>query len=286
MRFWHAVAFLEPEHVFEVAKACDALGYHGITVSEHFFYPRQYRSKYPYSHDGSPMWSADTPWPEPWALISAMGAITQNIHFTTNVYVAPARDLFTVAKLVSTAAVLTNGRVAMGVGPGWCEDEFLQSGQDFGSRGKRLDEMIPVLRKLWTGQWTEHHGAFFDFPELRIAPVPADPIPVYIGGHSTAALRRAARLGDGWIGAAYQPDEADVHLEALRSELKAAGHGTDGFEVVLGLMVMPDADTYKRWEDKGVTGLLCAPWMTAPPNLDDRLRAIEQFAKDVIAKMR
>ncbi|HVT75705.1 MAG TPA: TIGR03619 family F420-dependent LLM class oxidoreductase, partial [Acidimicrobiales bacterium] len=224
----------------------------------------------------------ESPWPDPWVLIGAMAAVTAQVRFTTNIYVAPLRELFTVAKAVSTASVLSGGRVALGAGAGWCEEEFAQVGQPFARRGARLEEMIGALRKLWGGGWTEHHGEFYDFDALRIEPVPRAPVPVYLGGHSDAALARAARVGDGWIGNAYTPDEAEQVVGRMRKHLDAAGRTGDDFEIVIGLMARPSADLHARAEAMGVTGLLCAPWMMAP-TLRDRVAAIDGFAQAFVS---
>ena len=142
MKFWQAVAFLETEQLLEVAQAADRLGFDSITVSDHVFAPKDRKSKYPYTPTGEPLWSAETPWPDPWVLIAAMSAVTTRLKFSTNVYIAPGRDLFTVAKLVSSAAVISGGRVSLGTAAGWCQEEFELAGQDFHNRGKRLNEMM------------------------------------------------------------------------------------------------------------------------------------------------
>jgi probable F420-dependent oxidoreductase len=279
MKFWMATAFLETDQALTLARAADAAGLHGITVSDHLFAPQERRSKYPYSRDGAPPFTDDTAWPDPWILISAMAAVTERLRFTTNIYVAPLRDLFTVAKLVSTAAVLSGGRVSMGTGPGWCEEEFDQVGQPFKARGARMEEMIAVLRQLWAGGFVEHHGKHYDFAPLRIEPVPAAPVPIYIGGHSEIALSRAARVGNGWIGNAYKPEEAEHYLGLLRDQLKAADRLDDpDFEIVLALKAMPTPELHDHMAQQGVTGLLCAPWVMAT-SVEDRVAAIEEFAK-------
>lgn len=296
MRFHQAVAFLETEQLLELCRACDDLGYAGMYVSDHIFYPQRLESKYTYSpyEDGSPVWSPETDWPDTWCLVSAMAAVTRNLHFTSGVYIAPARDLMTVAKLVGTAAVISADRVHLGVGVGWCKEEFDATGQTFHDRGRRLDDMIPALRALWQEGWVEHHGPHYDFGPLQMRPVPAKPVPIYIGGHSDPALRRAAELGDGWIAAgAYDEEAAWHHLGRLREELQRAGRADVPFAIYLALAVPPAADTYKRFEDAGVTDLVCAPWMLAKPSkerdyrseLDAKLRASEQFATEVIARM-
>ena len=280
MKFWLGVAFLDPEEMLDMARVADGSGYHGIAVSDHVVYPEKLSTPYPYTSDGSPPFAPDTPWPDPWVLIGAMAAVTTRLRFMTNVYVAPARNPFLVAKQVSTAAVLSGGRVALGVGAGWMREEFAHLGQPFGDRGRRLDEMIDVLRALWRGGMVEHHGEHYDFDRLQMSPVPAAPIPIYCGGQSRRALERAARL-DGWIGNAYTPEQA---LE-LVGRVRRAREDRE-FEVIVSLLARPDADLYRRMEDGGVTGLLCAPWMR--PGADDlatRRAAVERFADTVIAKL-
>jgi probable F420-dependent oxidoreductase len=215
-----------------------------------------------------------------------MAAVTERLRFTTNIYVGPVRDLFTVAKSVSTAAVLSGGRVALGVAAGWCREEYDQTGQDFSTRGRRLDEMIPALRALWSGGMAEYHGEFFDFGPLQMAPAPPAPVPVWIGGDSDAALRRAAQSGDGWVGNAYEPADADAVLTRLRAALRDASRDEDDFEVVLGVRTRLTPELVQRYADRGVTGLLCAPWMRAADgSAADRLAAVESFADRYLAAL-
>ncbi len=293
MEFWQSVAFLDPDQLVEIAKATESCGFDGITVSDHIFFPAHLVARYPYTADGKPFWSPGTPFPDPWVLIGAMASTTRRLRFTTNVYVAAARDLFTVAKLVSTASVLSGGRVALGAGAGWCKDEFDQVGQDFSNRGSRTDEMIEALRVLWSGGNVAHHGRHYDFGPLQISPVPEGPIPIWVGGDSQAALRRAARLGDGWIGNAYDAREADTVLTRLEEEFRAAGRRREGFQTVIALYEAPDPGLYRRFEERGVTGLICAPWMSArgeagepSSSLRAKVAAMERFAEAVMAKMR
>jgi probable F420-dependent oxidoreductase len=287
VKFWHALPFMEPAEAVELAVASEEAGFDGITVPDHLFTPKDLRSKYPYSDDGRPKFEPDSPWPDPWVVIGAMAARTERIRFTTNIYIAPLRDLFTVAKAVSTAAVLSNNRVALGMGMGWMQEEFEQTGQDFKSRGKRANEMIEVLRKLWAGGWVEHHGDHYDFGELQIAPVPSEPIPIWIGGHSKAAIRRATRLADGWIGVDYRVEEAEEMVREIRRELNTLGRGDQPFEMILALWAHIDADLCKRFESLGVTGLMCAPWMfTKERTVQARVEATKRFGDDVLARVR
>ncbi len=295
MRFHQAVAFLETDQLLALCRACDEMGFAGMYVSDHLFFPRELKSRYTYSphEDGSPIWGPEADWPDTWCLVSAMAAVTTNLHFTSGVYIAPARDLFTVAKLVGTAACISDNRVHLGVGVGWCKEEFDATGQEFHNRGRRLDDMIPALRALWKGGWVEYHGSHYDFGSLQMNPSPTAPVPIYGGGHSEPALRRAARHCDGWLAAsAYAPDDAWHYLDKMREHLKAERRDGEPFTIYLALAALPDLDRYRRFEDAGVTDMICAPWMLAGraegdprATLDARLAATEDFATNVIAKL-
>src|SRR5688572_1494328 len=220
-------------------------------------------------------------------LIGAMAARTSRIRFTTNVYVAPLRDIFTVAKAVSTAAVVSRGRVVLSVGAGWMREEFEQTGQDYETRGKRLNEMIPALREIWTGDWAEFHGKYYDFGPLKMSPVPSEPIQIWVGGHSNVAFKRAAELADGWMGIYYTPEEAEETIGRLKKRLSDAGRAGEPFEMVIALLVALDRDTCRRFEDLGVTGLLCAPAMfAAEQTTAGRVYATKRFADEVLDKAR
>lgn len=292
MRFWHSTATLDTDDWVELAVAAEQAGFDGVAVSDHIFYPSDLRSPYPGSPDGRPFWHPTTPWPDPWVLIGAMAAATSSLRFTTNVYVAPARDLLTVAKLVATADVVARGRVSAGVGARWCREEFDQAGQDFATRGARLDEMIPLLRRLWTGGSVTHHGRFFDLNELQMAPVPARPIRVLCGGESGAALHRAAQLCDGWIGATYRLDEAAMIVQRFESEVMAAGRDRSDLEVMLAYRGVLDIDAVAALAALGVTDLITAPWMAAANAMPDRpttaslaVDAMHRFRAEVIERL-
>ncbi len=295
-RFHQSITFLPTRQAVPLARVSEELGYGGIYISDHLFNPRSLESRYTYSvrEDGAPGWESETPWPDPMCVISALSSVTEQLLFTTGVYIAPARDLITVAKSVGTTAVLSDNRVRLGVGVGWCKEEFDQTGQDFSTRGKRLDEMIVALRELWQGGWVEHHGSYYDVPECQIEPSPTAPIPIIGGGHSPVALRRTAALCDGWIAAgAYTEEEAWTHLGELRQALDAAGRSDKDFSIYLSLNERPDLDMFHRFIDAGVTDFVCAPWMfvTVEPGtpddkaLSDRLAAVRWFADEILDKL-
>jgi len=296
MRFHQAVQFLPVEEARALVVASDQLGYSGSYFSDHLFNPRVLSSRYTYSTapDGSPFWEKETAWPDVMCLISWLAAQTTTLTFTTGVYIAPVRDLITVAKSVGTTAVLSDNRVRLGVGVGWCKEEYLQTGQDFHNRGKRLDDMIPALRALWNGGWVEYHGTHYDVPECQMNPAPTEPVPIICGGDSEAALRRAATLCDGWVNTgAVGPEEAFDQVRKVHDALRVAGRAQDPFAIYIALKAFPDLDLYRRLEEAGVTDLLCAPWMGVEATEGDtpesiraaRLGLCEQFAEHIIAKM-
>lgn len=284
MRFWQALSFSETTQLVDLAKVCEEVGFHGVFVSDHLYHPEKIESKYPYSEDGVPPFGPETEWPEPWAAISAMAAVTTTLRFNTSVYIAPLRDPLVLAKSVATASVLSGGRVALGAGLGWIREEYEQLGQDFPSRGKRLDEMIEVMHALWTGEIVEHHGTYYDFDRLSMSPAPAGKIPVYIGGASGPALRRAAR-NDGWLGSGNDPAEVPALVERFRALRKDAGKEAEPFDIVVALVTPPDVDTFKQMEDAGVTGIVSYPLLyTLGPGstLEQKRGALEQYAEAFI----
>jgi probable F420-dependent oxidoreductase len=300
MKFWCASTWMDPVAMVGIATLLDGAGYHGLMASDHLAYPKDLRSRYPYSPhaDGRPVWEADAIWPDPWVFLGAVAAVTRRLHLSTNVYVAPLRTIVDVAKIVGTASVISGGRVALGAGAGWMREEFELEGQDFDSRGPRLAEMIVGLRELWKGGWVEFHGEHFEVPPLTIEPHPAAPVPIYVGGHSDAALRRAARLGDGWIGGAYGWDELAHITGRLRTLLAEAGRGDEPFEVIAAIMEYPSVDLYRRAEDElGLTATLCVPWFAdaeigiqraagVEPPPEAYRASIERFAEEIVDRCR
>jgi len=288
MKFWQSVAFSDPDELLDVARLAEQVGFHGVFASEHVFVPEKLESKYPYSPDGAPVFTAETPWLDPWVQIGAMAAVTKTLRFVTGVYILPLHHPLEVAKAVASAAALSHDRVGLGVGAGWMREEFEVLGREFRGRGKRLDEMIEVLRKVWAGGMVEHHGAHYDFPRLQMSPAPKAPVPILIGGMSEAAFRRAARLGDGWIGSGHTPDQVPTvmaHLNALRRE---AGRDQVPFDTILVLSGPPDVDQLRRFEDVGVTSLVSWPLLfTVGPQatMDEKRRYLETYGNDVIRKM-
>ena len=166
-----------------MARACEKAGFEAVAVSDHLIHPEKLVTPYPYTDDGTPRWEDSTEWPDPFVVIAAMAAVTERLRFVTSVLVLPLRNPFQVAKTVATVAMMSNDRIVLGIGAGWMEEEFQAMEQDFRRRGRRMDEMIEVMRKLWEEPgFVEHHGEFFDFPPVGMRPAPRERVPVLCAG--------------------------------------------------------------------------------------------------------
>ena len=285
MEFWQSVAFSEPEQLTGIARHAEEVGFDGLLVSDHLAFPEKLSSKYPYSPDGSPGFDGESPFPEPFAAICAMAAVTTRLRFATLIYVLPLRHPLEVAKASATAAVLSGGRFALGCGAGWIREEYDALGVDFASRGRRYDESIEVLRKLWSGEMVEHHGEHFDFDRLQVCPAPAAPAPIWIGGIAAPALRRAARLGDGWLGTGQTPDEAAHLLDELARLRAEAGRSAAPFSAIVPLTVPPSPDVLHGLEARGATGTVAFPFLYAlgrRSSLDAKRAVLDRYAAEVI----
>lgn len=268
----------------KLAQMLDEAEFDGVICADHMIYPRELTSPYP-SESGRPGWAPETAWPDSWVLIGAMAALTTRLRFSNAVYVAPSRPLLEVAKVVATAAEISGGRVSLGVGVGWMREEYELMGQDFSTRGKRLDEMIPALRALWRGGWVSWSGEHYQVPELMLEPHPPAPVPILCGGESEAALRRAARLCDGWIGTAYVWEEAVRHVDRLTALRREYGRADEPFDVLLALLDPPSVQLYQRAEEAGITAVMVAPW-AAGHTAEDQRSATLRFAEKIIGRFR
>ncbi|HEX2895354.1 MAG TPA: TIGR03619 family F420-dependent LLM class oxidoreductase [Marmoricola sp.] len=276
-------AFLPTEQLVPIARAADELGYAGFAIADHVVDLETIDTPYPYEDDGGRRWDHTTEWPDPWVLVGALSAVTTRLRFFTSIYVAALRSPYQVAKSVGTAAVLSGGRVRLGVGVGWCREEFELLGQDFSTRGRRTDEGLDLLQQLWNDDWVESEGPLFPTPRLTMRPRPDAAVPILVGGMSDVALRRAARH-DGWIGDVCSTDEAIGHATRLR-ELRAE-LGRDGDPaVVVALNDALTRDDFARAEEGGVTDVMTMPWMYYfgfNATLEQKIEGMRRFAEDVL----
>lgn len=283
MRFCQSLMFADPGQWVELTRHAEEVGFDQVCLSDHLFYPATLTSKYPYQPDGRPAFTPETPWPDVWVMAGAMSTVTERIEILTNIYVLPARHPMVVAKAVGTAAVLSGGRVRLGVGAGWMREEFDVLGEAFARRGARMEEQVDVLRTLWRGGTVEHHGEFYDFDPLTMAPAPAEPVPILVGGHSERAFARAARIGDGWVGVIYNRAELRGHLATLRRLREEAGTSSARpFETVAAINdALPHPEVCAELAAMGLDTLITSAWLLdgkSFASLDDNKRALDDFA--------
>jgi probable F420-dependent oxidoreductase len=302
MRFTYAESMCDPRQYVPLAKAAEEAGYSSFTVPDSIGYPQFSDSKYPYTPDGDRGFLDDKPFIEPFALIPALAAVTTKLRFTTFVVKLPIRHPVIVAKQAASVAVLSDDRFGFGVGLSPWPDDFAICGQEWTGRGARMDEMIAIIRGLTrppsdapadapyvAGDFFEFHGKFYDVPSFKLCPVPRKPIPILIGGHADAALRRAARLGDGWMhaggGQAANLEAALARLAELRRE---AGRERDPFEIhVISFDAYTPAGV-RKLEDQGVTDVIVGfrnAYAADDQTLEQKRNALRSFADQVIAKV-
>ncbi|BBY09154.1 TIGR03619 family F420-dependent LLM class oxidoreductase [Mycobacterium noviomagense] len=282
MKYYISTAFLNTSEIVEVAKAADELGYDGIGIPDHVVNLETLATPYPYTKDGQRRWHPFTDWPDPWVLIGALAQVTTRLRFVTTVYIPAMRNPYLAAKAIGTAAVLADGRVELGIGVGWCEEEFALMEQRFDARGKRTDEMLDLMRGLWQPGWTEFHGEFYQTPRLEMEPTPPR-IPIYVGGLSEIAFRRAAR-NDGWIGDLIKTERAVEAAGRLRTLRVENGLPLEDFTILTPLTDAVTIADYQRAEAAGITGILTMPWMFyAGPaaSLAEKVDGMRRFRKDL-----
>ncbi|MDT5388278.1 MAG: hypothetical protein QOE04_1919, partial [Mycobacterium sp.] len=251
-------------------------------IPDHVINLETLETPYPYTKDGSRRWEAFTHWPDPWVMIGAIALVTTRLRFVTTVYLPAMRDPYSAAKAIGTAACLADGRLELGIGVGWCEEEFTLMGQRFDRRGKRTDEMLELMRALWQPGWTEFSGEFYTTPRLEMEPTPPR-IPIYVGGLSDIALRRAAR-NDGWIGDLITTERAIASVDRVREMRAEKGLSMDDFTVLTPLTDAFRPEHYERAEAAGINGIITMPWMfySGPQaSLAEKIDGMKRFRKDL-----
>jgi len=289
MRFSFAESMCDASQYLPLAAAADEAGWHSFIVPDSICYPEVSDSKYPYTPDGDRRFLEDKPFLEPFSLIPAMGAVTKNLRFTTFVVKLPIRHPVLVAKQATSVAVLTRNRFGFGVGLSPWPDDFRIMGVEWKARGKRMDEMIEIIRGLAKGGFYEFHGAHYDIESIKICPVPTEPIPILIGGHSEAALRRAARIGDGWMHAGGDTELLAPMIKRIDELRREYGRDREPFEVHVISFDAYTTDGVRKLEDLGVTDCIVGfrnPYLgpdTVP--LEMKIDALKRFADEVITKV-
>ncbi len=270
-----ALGRVNPRYFVEVTEAADRLGYESVWLPEHLVFPIE-MSRSPYPGQDHPPVPPETPVFDVFAYLSFLAGRTRHVRLGTHVYNLALRHPFVAARAVQTLDIVSGGRAEVGIGAGWLEQEWKVVGLDFASRGRRLDESIEICRRLWAEPVVEHHGEFFDFGPVAFEPKPVqEPSPpIHVGGESPAALRRAAALGDGWIGMGHSLESIADPVAMLRALRERHGRLDQPFTVTVGAPVESRADL-DRWAEADVDRVIVAPWERSR----DAVGALERLAQ-------
>jgi probable F420-dependent oxidoreductase len=289
VRFTYAEAMTDATFYLPLAQAAEAAGYTSVTVADSLAYPKDSDSVYPYTPDGSRTFLEDKEFIETFVLCAAMGAVTTTLRFTPFVLKLPVRPPVLVAKQAASVAALTDNRLALGVGISPWQEDFEIMGVPFEKRGRRMDECMDIVRGLTAGGYFEFHGEFYDIPAVKICPAPTEPIPLLVGGHADAALRRAVVRGDGWMHGGGSAEELDALLHKIAAIRKAEGLDGKPFEVHVISVDAYTLDGINRLEDCGVTDVIVGfrmPYIVGPDTepLQKKIDHLNRYADNVITK--
>ena len=279
-----SVGMLNPRYFEDVAVAADELGYESLWMPEHLVFPQQMAGSPFLAQAGEashPPVPPETPLFDVFSYLSFLAGRTSRIRLGTNVYLMGLRHPFIAARSIQTLDIVSGGRAEVGVGAGWLRSEWEAVGMDPGTRGRRLDEVLQVCKRLWTEETVVHKGEFYQFDEVMFEPKPVQRPhpPIHIGGESTAALRRVARYGNGWYGIGHTLTTIKPVLAKLREIVATEGRDPDQLEIITACDVS-SWDELRRWEDLGVTRLVVCPWRRGK----DSVAGLQRFATEVLSK--
>ena len=224
----------------------------------------------------------DTAFHEPFVFYSYVAAVTERIDLVTAVMILPQRQTVLVAKQAAELAILSGNRLRLGVGTGWNRVEYQALNEEFSDRGRRQDEQVQLLRRLWTEDAFSFDGEFHTIDRASILPRPTQPIPILFGGSAPALLERCARLGDGWLPLGTPNDSSRDRIDAIRSRREALGRSMDGFLVQAQAQYAGgDPDKWRthasRWRELGATHLAIATHNAGPTDVDGHLARVAEY---------
>jgi probable F420-dependent oxidoreductase len=267
-----------PDSLRVLATHAEAAGFESLWVPDHVALPLTVDSRYPYSASGRPSFAADTDWLDPFLALGWLAAATSRVRLGTSVLVLPLRHPLLVAKAAATLDRLSGGRLILGVGAGWLQEEFTLLGQPFAERGARTTEAIRLMRACWGDNPVRFAGEHFRLAEFAMSPKPLQgaALPIHCGGHSTAALRRLAAVGDGWQ-PIIDPDGFAERRSVLERELHQAGRSLADVDLTVrpGREHPLTPDLLKRYSSVGVRMVVAG---LRGASLDEALREIDRLA--------
>jgi len=264
------------QSALEISVKAEAAGFDSVWGGEHVICPDDIESKYPYSADGSVPMDADTDVPDPLIWLAYVGAAAPSLKLGTCILIVPQRNPLVLAKELATLDHLTGGRVELGIGVGWMREEFDALGIPWERRGARNDEYIAAMRALWAGPHAEYHGEFVDFPKATCAPRPVDgSIPILVGGDTPAAIRRAARIADGYFPGTSDIEELARLIEDVRKAAEQEDRDPDAIDIhcIFGAQMADPVGGAEQLAEMGVSRAMLPAFFFAGPDGMDRLEA-------------
>ena len=287
MKFVLGYGLNDIHHMVDVAMAAEAAGFDALTMGDSLFYPKHTDSIYPYK-GGDRSFLENIEFLDPTAAIAAMAVKTRTLRFYPGVLKLPCRHPILTAKAYASLAVISENRVLLGVGISPWKEDLVYLGIDWEHRGQVMDECLAVIRGMLNGNYFAFEGQFYRFGEVKMKPIPTKPLPILVGGHSKAALRRAATLGDGWMSAGGTLEENRDMVKTINAFRKDFGTADRPFEIHAGVMDYKDVDAMRRMIDIGATHIFTAPWDVYNPTLSrqQKIDAVMRFGDEVIQKTR
>lgn len=295
-----------PENIIRFAQRADSLGFNSLTISDHIVVPKDMPSNYPYHPEGQFGWETARDYYEPLATLMFLAGRTEKIRLGVSVLIISYRNPVTTAKMLASIDALSGGRIFLGVGTGWWEDEYkaLGIGSHFAERGARTDEYIRIFRNLWSEENPQFNGKFYQYGNIEFSPKPAQKpgIPIWIGGHTKRALRRTAELGDVWhpIGlrppAGLDPGELARKRDELFAMTEKAGRDPASIQIAFRApLVFSDkernplvgsadqiVEDIKTYEAHGVDHLTCDFMVTS---FDQAMDNLERVGKEILPQV-
>jgi probable F420-dependent oxidoreductase len=286
MRFSYQVGMCDADHYLPLAQAAEKAGYHGITIADSICYPQEASSKYPYNKDGSREFLESVPFLESLIAVAAMAAVTDNIRFATFVYKLAVRQAPVVAKQVQSIQALSGNRFDFGIGISPWEEDFAVCAVPWEKRGKRFDEQIEILRGLESGEYFGFQGELHDMPANKMCPVPTASTDLLIGGHAEPALKRAARVGDGWMCAGADLQQLEAYVKRINQLREEYGTLDKPFRVFTTGQDAFTSEGIATLEEIGVTDVVIAfrnvYEMEPDKPLDEKIAMLNWYAGEFI----
>lgn len=289
MRIAFAEAMCDPVQYVPLARAAEEVGFDAFVIPDSIAYPEHSDSKYPYTPDGNREFLDGAPFIDPFVLTATLAAATKTLRFHTFVIKLPIRHPVLVAKQAASVAVMSGNRFSLGVGLSPWPEDYDICDVPWPARGRRMDEMMEMIRGLTSGEFFGYEGRTFALQSIKMSPAPTEPIPLLVGGHSDAALRRAVTLGDGWMHAGGDQDELETMIARLQTLRRELGAERRSFEIHAASYLALTPDGLRKLEDLGVTDAVIGfrpPYQKDTTPFETKLQSIQMYADMVLSKFR